>query len=135
MLLSDDGRIVDKLLNPSFKHEREYTVRVDKRITDSALNRMRKGVRIEGYMTKEALVDRIDERAFRITLTEGKKHQIRRMCAALGYQAKDLKRVRIMHLKLGNLSESKHRPLTKVEHTKLLGTLDVKESSKKLVGL
>ncbi len=127
MLLTDDGRIVDKMLNPKFGHEREYQVRVDKRITDSALGRMRKGVRIESgdklVMTQPARVERLGDKSFAITLTEGKKHQIRRMCSALGYTVHGLKRVRIMNLKLGSLPTCKNRALNSVERAELLGAI------------
>lgn len=125
MLLTDDGRIVHTLLAPEYAHEREYRVAVDKRITDSALGRMRKGVRIEGYVTKPAHVTRVGEKSFRITLTEGKKHQIRRMCSALGYTVTDLLRTRIAHLTLGSLKEGAHRPLTHSERSSLLRSLDI----------
>lgn len=120
MLLTNDGRIVDKLLNPENPHEKEYVVTVDKVLKNTMKNRMEKGVNIEGYMTKPAKVRFTGEQRFRITLTEGKKHQIRRMCAALGYQVKDLKRVRIMNLKLDKLPEGKGRELTKKEKEDLL---------------
>ena len=125
MLLSDDGRIVNALLNPAFAHEREYHVRVDKYIKERDLKRLASGVAIEGYRTKPACVRRIGERSFSLTLTEGKKHQIRRMCAALGYQVQDLKRVRIMHLALGKLRENESRPLTARERDTLLDALHI----------
>ncbi len=125
MLLSDDGRIVDALLNPKHAHEREYTVRVDKRITDSALSRMERGVRIESgenefITTKPARIERISADTFSITLTEGKKHQIRRMCAALGYSVVTLHRTRIEHLEIGTLAENESRELTDTEREQLL---------------
>jgi len=64
---------------------------------------MRKGVNIEGYRTKPAEVSKLDPYLCKIVLTEGKKHQIRRMCAALGYQVQDLKRIRIQNIRLGKL--------------------------------
>jgi len=130
MLLTNDGRIVDKMLNPKFGHEREYIVKTDKRITDSALNRMRKGVRIEAKVkhltTKPSKVSRIGDKTFAITLTEGKRHQIRRMCSALGYSVKDLKRTRIMHLDIGGLKTGKSRVLTTKERTELLTKIGIK---------
>lgn len=134
MLLTSDGRIVDKLLNPKFGHEREYEVQVDKRVTDSALNRMNKGVRIEigerngersFLVTKPAKLERLGEKSFSITLTEGKKHQIRRMCSALGYSVRKLKRTRMMHLHLDGLKLGKNRVLTNIERTKLLSSLQI----------
>ena len=67
---------------------------------------MEVGVKIEGpenYVTKKCKVKILNEFAFRIILTEGKKHQIRRMCSALFQEVADLKRERIMNIKLGNL--------------------------------
>jgi len=131
MLLTNDGRIVNKLLNPAFGHEREYFVRVDKNIKERDLKRLRKGVKIEGYLTKQAKVHRAGERSFFITLTEGKKHQIRRMTTALGYQVRDLKRTRMMHIKLDKLKTGHNRPLTKAEQTKLLKKLGIKNPKNK----
>ena len=65
--------------------------------------KMEAGINIEGYVTKKCKVEIIDGSTFRITLTEGKKHQIRRMCSALFQEIADLKRERIMNIKLGNL--------------------------------
>jgi len=109
MLLSNDGRIVDKLLNPKYAHEKEYIVEVDKKITGLFLKKMETGVQIERYKTKPAKITRINPQMFNIILTEGKKHQIRRMCAALGYQVQNLKRIRIANIKLGNLKTQENR--------------------------
>lgn len=128
MLLTNDSRITEKLLDPKHEHEKEYAVTLDKRVTDSALNRMAKGVNIEGYRTKPASVRRAGQRSFRITLTEGKRHQIRRMAAALGYQVRDLRRMRIMHIALGNLKEGAARELSEKEIRTLLESLNVPAS-------
>ncbi len=105
IVLTDDGRITERILNPDLNHEREYEVTVDKRVTQTFLNGMSKGVRIEGYMTKPAHAELAphSEYVFTITLTEGKKHQVRRMCAALGYQVTQLKRTRMLHFTLKTL--------------------------------
>jgi 23S rRNA pseudouridine2604 synthase len=126
LFLTDDTRLVDKMLNPDNEHEKEYVVRVDKSLKPSFKNKMERGVDIEGYMTRPAKVEVTGEKAFKITLTEGKKHQIRRMCAALGYQVKDLKRIRMMNLKLGTLPFGKAKKLpvqTKLELLKDLGLI------------
>ena len=62
---------------------------------------------------------------FSITLTEGKRHQIRRMCAALGFGVVDLKRMRIMNVRLGKLKEGEHRYLAGAELSELLGSLGI----------
>jgi 23S rRNA pseudouridine2604 synthase len=87
---------------------------------------MERGVNIEGYVTKPATVEITGDKAFKIVLTEGKKHQIRRMCAALGYQVKDLRRTRIMNLRLGTqLRDGQGRALTVTEKMELLKSLGV----------
>lgn len=125
MLMTNDGRIVDKLLNPKYPHEKEYSVKVDKPLKPAVERKMSRGVNIEGYITKPAKVRITSDYQFRIILTEGKKHQIRRMCAALGYQVVDLLRVRIMNLKLRNLPEGKGIELSKNERDDLLKSLQV----------
>lgn len=117
MILSNDGRITGPMLNPEAEHEKEYDVAVDKPISGMFIRAMAAGVDIEGYRTKPASVTanpRNDKR-FNIILTEGKKHQIRRMCAALGYQIQSLKRVRIMNIELGKLKPNQYRKIQDVE--------------------
>ncbi len=111
MLLTNDGRVTDRLLNPKYEHEKEYIVLVDKNLKMQDIKRLSKGVNIEGYTTKEAKAYKLSDRKLRIILKEGKKHQIRRMLAALGYQVKDLKRVRVMNLNLKNLKEGEVKEL------------------------
>ncbi len=127
LLLTNDGRITGPLLDPELGHEKEYEVTLDKPITPVFSKLMSLGVLIEGYKTKPATVrlhPRNDQQCT-ITLTEGKKHQIRRMCAALGYQVKRLKRIRIMHINLGSLKPNQFRKLTKPETDTLLTSLGV----------
>src|SRR3989344_9257034 len=85
LILTDDGRITDKLLNPDEAHEKEYLVATKEELAENFKKKMESGVDIEGYMTKPAIVRVLGTNKFSIALTEGKKHQIRRMCAALGY--------------------------------------------------
>ena len=103
IILSNDGRITKKLLDPEFEHEKEYEVEVDKHVTPEFFTKMSKGVRIERYTTKPAKLKHMGSRKFSIILTEGKNRQIRRMCQACGYTVMDLKRVRVGNVVLGNL--------------------------------
>ncbi|HEY4513124.1 MAG TPA: pseudouridine synthase [Candidatus Paceibacterota bacterium] len=109
LILTNDGRITDQLLNPKYFHEKEYLVRTKEKLRGSFKKKMETGVNIEGppaqagYLTKKCKVKIIDDFNFRVILTEGKKHQIRRMCSALFQEVADLKRERIMNIKLGNL--------------------------------
>lgn len=112
LFFTNDTRIVDKMLNPKYEHEKEYRVRVDKELKPSFKNKMEKGVNIEGYVTKPCKVEITGPKAFKIILTEGKKHQIRRMTMALGYQVQNLKRTRIMNITLGNLTKGEFKELS-----------------------
>ena len=123
MILTDDGRLTDKLLNPEFVHEKEYTVRVKETLQSNFVKRIEPGVNIEGYVTKPCTVKILGENRFSITLTEGKKHQIRRMCAALGYVVSNLERRRIMNITLGKLKPGEHRALSGKELSDFLKQL------------
>ena len=111
MILTNDGRITDRLLNPKFDHEKEYEVETRERLRDSFEKHMSAGVEIEGYKTKPCIVKRIDDTRFRIILREGKKHQIRRMVVALHNQIIDLKRIRVLNVPLGNIPKGKYRQI------------------------
>ncbi|MCL5795333.1 MAG: rRNA pseudouridine synthase [Patescibacteria group bacterium] len=112
MILTNDGRITEKLLDPKFYHEKEYEVLVNKPINNYFINKMQNGIRLEGFTTRPCQLKKLDTNKFSIVLTEGKKHQIRRMCTALGYEVKDLQRVRIGQIRLKDLAVGATRPLT-----------------------
>jgi 23S rRNA pseudouridine2604 synthase len=76
---------------------------------------MAAGVRIGAEKTKPARVTRVDANRFRIVLTQGLNRQIRRMCSALGWRVKHLVRLRIMHIRLGELPVGCWRDLTPEE--------------------
>lgn len=111
ILLTNDGRVNDKLLNPDNDHEKEYMVRVAKPITNIFLKIMTNGVQLEEFKTKPCKVKKVTENEFRIILTEGKKHQIRRMCDNIGFGAMDLRRIRIINIELGNLGSGHKREI------------------------
>lgn len=125
ILLSNDGRITDKLLNPDREHEKEYIVTVNKPITNIFLKIMGQGVQLEDFKTKPCQLEKKDEMTFNITLTEGKKHQIRRMCTALGWSVVDLKRVRIMNIRLGRLPVGQQRKIQGEELKTLLQSVGI----------
>ena len=96
---------------------------VEPDVTDSFLAMMRKGVRIGGEKTRPAKVARVAANRFRIVLTQGRNRQIRRMCSALGWRVKRLVRVRIMHIRLGDLPVGRWRDLSEAELKPLLAIL------------
>ncbi len=125
ILLTSDGSIVNKILRNENKNEKDYIVTVNKPISPSFLKGMASGVKIynpvrnEYTITNKCKVSKINNKTFKITLTQGLNRQIRRMCSHFGYRVVKLKRIRIMNIDLGNLPVGKWRNLTKEE----LGTL------------
>ena len=115
LLMTNDGDIVNKILRAGNQHEKEYVVKVDRRITDSFIKRMQSGVPILDTVTKKCKVEKIGRFVFKITLIQGLNRQIRRMCEHLGYEVETLKRERIMNIELGRLPTGKWRYLTEKE--------------------
>jgi len=120
LLLTNDGRLHQKLSHPSFDHEKEYDVSVERPISDGALQRMAEGMPILDGRTRPAEVRRTGERRFRIVLKEGRNRQIRRMVRRLGNEVVELKRIRVAAVRLGRLSEGAWRYLTDLEVKALL---------------
>lgn len=111
MILSNDGRITERLLGPKYLHEKEYVVTTYEKLRSNFKQKMEAGVKIENEMTGKCKVEIINEKTFRIILTEGKKHQIRRMCVALFQEVDDLKRLRIMNIHLSKMPSGSTRTI------------------------
>lgn len=125
ILLTNDGRVNDKLLNPDYDHEKEYLVRVAKPITNIFLKIMTNGVQLEDFKTKPCQVKKVTDYELKVVLTEGKKHQIRRMCDSIGFGVMDLKRIRIMNIDLGNLGTGHKREILGKELDMFLQSIGV----------
>jgi len=127
ILFTNDGRLVTALLDPKEKQEKEYSVVLDKSITHQFIVRMANGVDIgvvgknRHYKTKKAKIRKTGDKAFDIIITEGKNRQIRRMCGALGYKVKNLRRFRIAGIQLGSLKKNQFRRLKEPEIESLFG--------------
>jgi len=111
IILTNDGRVTDRLLNPEYDHDKEYRVRTQEPIREGFKKAMEGGVDIEGYVTQPCIVRKTGPKSFVITLTEGKKHQIRRMVAALHNAVVELERTRILNIRLENLASGAWRPI------------------------
>lgn len=128
LILSNDGRITAPLLDSEREIEKEYTVTVDKNVKTGFQKMLELGVNIEGYRTKPARVipSPKNTKRFNLVITEGKKHQIRRMCAALGYQVQSLKRVRVANIELKNLKPNQYRKISGEELKSFMKIIGVK---------
>lgn len=131
LLLTDDGKLVKKLLDPKFEHPRTYLAQVEGEITQEALKQLSKGVVIKGYHTKPSKAERVEQpenlwkrvppiryRAniptswVRLTLIEGKNRQVRHMTAAVGFPTLRLIRVQIGNIALADLQPGEWRVVT-----------------------
>lgn len=127
LLLTDDGRLQARIADPKFKLAKTYWVQVEGEPDDAALDRMRRGVRLNDGDTRPAEVERIDapavwprdppirvraaipDRWLRLTIREGRNRQVRRMTAAVGYPTLRLIRASIGDWALGDLAPGKWR--------------------------
>ena len=114
ILLTSNGDIVNEILRAENHHEKEYLVAVNKAVTDEFLKSMARGVRIRGQMTQPCRTRRIAKFGFGIVLTQGLNRQIRLMAAEFGYRVTQLRRVRIINVKLGHLKPGQWRNLTEI---------------------
>lgn len=114
IFLTNDGDIVNRILRARNHHEKEYVVSVNKPITREFIEAMRAGVPILDTVTRPCRVRKEGPVTFRMILTQGLNRQIRRMCEALGYGVRTLKRVRIMHIDL-DVPAGKYRHFTRPE--------------------
>ncbi|MDF3980403.1 pseudouridine synthase [Luteibacter sp. PPL201] len=122
ILLTSNGDIVNEILRTENHHEKEYLVAVNKPVTEAFLAGMARGVRVHGQMTKPCKVRKIAKFGFAIILTQGLNRQIRLMATAFGYRVTQLRRVRIINVKLGHLKPGQWRNLTEAELKGLLPT-------------
>ena len=125
ILLTNNGEITDKILRSVNGHEKEYVVKVNKKITDTFLKSMADGVYLKelDVTTKPCSISRIYNYTFRIILTQGLNRQIRRMCQESGYKVESLTRVRIMNIELGGLKIGEYRIIEGKEKTMLYESL------------
>lgn len=126
IILTNDGRITDRLLNPKYRHKKEYKVTLDRALDSEFIRNMQKGVLLgNGYITKPCKLEKKSQTSFWITITEGKKRQIRKMCGVLGRGVIKLERKRIMNINLRNLRPGQFRYIKGKELQEFLTSLGV----------
>lgn len=130
ILLTNQGDIVDKILRGSNYHEKEYVVTVNRKITKEFLEGMQVGVPILETVTRPCTIHQIDDKTFRIIITQGLNRQIRRMCEYFGYRVQRLKRIRIMNIELRHLKAGTYRNVTNAEWKQLTMLLEQDKKGK-----
>jgi 23S rRNA pseudouridine2605 synthase len=121
ILLTNQGELAHRLTHPRFEVEKTYRVVVaGQSVRDSELRALREGVELEDGRTAPAGVRRISADTIEITIHEGRKRQVKRMCEAVGHPVKRLERVRFGPLALGDLPRGRWRKLTDAEVAALM---------------
>ena len=120
ILLTSNGDIVNEILRAENAHEKEYLVGVNRPVTPAFLAGMARGVRVHGQLTRPCTTRRIAKFGFSIVLTQGLNRQIRLMAEAFDYRVTQLRRVRIVNIRLGALRVGQWRNLTDAELRGLL---------------
>lgn len=114
LLLTNDGDLIEAAMRGANRHEKEYVVKVNKEVTEDFIQKMAAGVYLPELevTTRPCRLEMLGKFTFKIVLTQGLNRQIRRMCKELGYQVTQLKRMRIMNIKIDKLQPGKYREVT-----------------------
>lgn len=123
IMLTNDGRITERLLSPHLAHEKEYVVTVAGILPPDLRIRLEAGIEESGERLVAKKVSLLGKHQATIILTEGKKHEIRRMLGTLGCSITSLKRIRIMGVHLGSLAPGEYRLLAGAARSKFLHDL------------
>ena len=119
LILTTDGNLAQHLTHPSNEVPKTYLVKVEGTLTEAALNPVRSGIEIDGYVTKKCKAHIVETNKeytkVHVTLTEGKNREIRKMFAAIGKEVSLLKRIKIGEITLRGLDRGSYRKLTKQE--------------------
>ncbi len=121
LLLTNDGNLIQAMMRGANCHEKEYLVRVNREVTSDFLVKMSQGIYLEelDVTTRECKVEKVNQYTLRLILTQGFNRQIKRMCAACGYRVRSLKRVRVMHITLGNMKPGQYYELNEEDVARL----------------
>jgi pseudouridine synthase len=115
LLLTNDGALAHRLAHPRYGVPKVYEADVEGSPSDEAIARLRAGVELEDGLTAPAEVRRLGRARLELTLHEGRKHQVKRMCDAVGHPVRRLRRVRYAGLDLDGLGPGEWRELTSAE--------------------
>jgi len=121
LLLTDDGEFDHRLMSPKHHAEKEYQVTLEHELADEEKERLEGGITLEnGEETRSCKIEKQTDTVYKITLSEGKYHQVKRMFAAVSNRVTGLRRIRIGSLMLDpELEEGQWRELTEEEVLRL----------------
>jgi 23S rRNA pseudouridine2605 synthase len=120
ILLTNDGELANRLTHPRYGVPRTYLARVGGGpIKEAELRRLRQGIELDDGPTLPAKVRRIEPHLLELTIKEGRKRQVKRMCEAVGHPVTELSRIAFGPLRLKDLPPGRHRRLTASEVERL----------------
>jgi 23S rRNA pseudouridine2605 synthase len=116
ILLTNDGELAHRLTHPSFEVPKTYVATVaNAPVREGAIRALRSGVELEDGPSAPARVRKLAPDTLEITIHEGRKRQVRRMCEAVGHRVRRLERIRLGPLELGDLKPGGYRRLSRDE--------------------
>jgi 23S rRNA pseudouridine2605 synthase len=116
IIVTNDGELANRLTHPSFEVPKTYRATVyPSPVPERALRTLREGVDLEDGRTAPARVRQPRAGVLELTIHEGRNHQVRRMCDAVGHRVRTLQRIRFGPLRLDDLPEGAHRRLRAAE--------------------
>lgn len=129
IIMTNDGELIQRMMRGANRHEKEYTVKVNKEITDEFLEKMSQGVYLKELeqTTRPCKLERKGKYTFRIILTQGLNRQIRRMCQEFGFKVTSLKRDRVMNIELAGLKSGEYREVQGEELSRLYQLCGMKQ--------
>lgn len=121
LIMTNDGGLIDAMMRGANRHEKEYLVKVNKTLTETAVQKMRDGIYLKelDLTTRPCEITLLGNNTMRMILTQGINRQIRRMCEKTGYKVVKLKRTRVMNIELAELKPGEYRELTEAEQKEL----------------
>ena len=129
LLLTNDGELAHRLAHPRYGVEKAYAVEVERDPSEEQLQLLRSGVELDDGRTAPAQARRLGRNRLELVLHEGRKHQVKRMCAAVGLPVTQLHRPRYDGLELGDLAPGEWRELTADEVDRLRAATDSKSGA------
>ena len=121
LIMTNDGGLIDAMMRGANRHEKEYLVKVNKNLTETAVQKMRDGIYLKelDLTTRPCKITLLGNNTMRMILTQGINRQIRRMCDKTGYRVVKLKRTRVTNIELADLKPGEYRELTEAEQKEL----------------
>lgn len=115
LLVTNDGHFAQQVIHPSANIQKEYLVKTDHEVTHEHLIAISNGTLVEGAFVKPLRVSKVRRGTLKVTITEGKKREVRMLLQAAGLETQELKRIRLGGLHLGELPVGSWRSLSEGE--------------------